>query len=534
MDFTPSPLPFVSPPSKGLLARNTRCPLSAKLSIMPSAFFFNSPSGLLTWVPYQFFYDPGPSNDHVQHVMCFQLWILEMTETHWRCKVHGSALIPCFSDHLIFASDFCQLPCRYFLEFSILSLLLPLHLVFSLLEAQESVSSEDCSDSMNSFLFLQYGLEVVCFLVSLSPRTMYIHRVVFHSTQWILWNLSMYPTSHRSASTFQSSSMFSSNITSKDASVQHVICWKMENVWSNFVNAFGFWVSRSDEFPCTYWIFKIIQVFLDFFCRDEFSRIFIQNCIFLPSLRTRRCALIVVYRVKFPCTWPSCSTGCFEYPRSFRRNWQWNKKWFFSRHVRLWVRRDDGKNCLTWTRNHSKLHHRTTMSLEVGLKKIRVILLEDCQEFYCTICDWENKNCHLFIGVNTTFALSLFVWISGASICSNSSMPATKMSPFQIPPACNAYPRNIPGKTFGPNWCRLDRSLAEIGWYSTIAPNGITRPSFRRNWTLHSRRTCRSMRDQVQRRLWLCHDHVLSFLFLHPLRHRFSAAGQAETLRATE
>ena len=80
------------------------------------------------------------------------------------------------------------------------------------------------------------------------------------------------------------------------------------------------------------------------------------------------------------------------------------------------------------------------------------------------------------MGVDTSFALSLQAWISDASICSNSSMSAVSMSPFQIPTACNAYPRNIPGKTFGPNWCNLDWSLAETGWYSTIAPNGITVP----------------------------------------------------------
>ena len=32
------------------------------------------------------------------------------------------------------------------------------------------------------------------------------------------------------------------------------------------------------------------------------------------------------------------------------------------------------------------------------------------------------------------------------------------------------------GKTFGPNWCNLDMSFAEIGCYSTIAPNGRTGP----------------------------------------------------------
>ena len=40
--------------------------------------------------------------------------------------------------------------------------------------------------------------------------------------------------------------------------------------------------------------------------------------------------------------------------------------------------------------------------------------------------------------------------------------------------------------------------------------------TLRCNWTLHSRRTCRSTRDQIQRRFWLCHNPLFSFLFLHP------------------
>ena len=48
-----------------------------------------------------------------------------------------------------------------------------------------------------------------------------------------------------------------------------------------------------------------------------------------------------------------------------------------------------------------------------------------------------------------------------------------------------------------------------------------------------SRRTCQDSEGQVhRRRLWLCHGPLFSFLFLHPFRHRFSAAGQAESLRA--
>ena len=80
------------------------------------------------------------------------------------------------------------------------------------------------------------------------------------------------------------------------------------------------------------------------------------------------------------------------------------------------------------------------------------------------------------VDVNTSFALSLFAWISDASIFSNSSTSATKMSPFQVHPVCTACPRNLPGRTFEPNWCSRDRSFAEIGWCSTIAPNGIIGP----------------------------------------------------------
>ena len=59
--------------------------------------------------------------------------------------------------------------------------------------------------------------------------------------------------------------------------------------------------------------------------------------------------------------------------------------------------------------------------------------------------------------------------------------------------------------------------------------------AFRRTRTVHSRRTCRDSEGQVhRRRLWLCHDPVLSFLFLHLFRHRLGAAGQAEILRAAK
>ena len=74
------------------------------------------------------------------------------------------------------------------------------------------------------------------------------------------------------------------------------------------------WITWCDKFPCTYRIFRIVQVFLVFFCRDRFPCTYVQKCIFLPSLRTRRSVLIVFFCVKFPI----CSTRCFEYPQASR------------------------------------------------------------------------------------------------------------------------------------------------------------------------------------------------------------------------
>ena len=47
-----------------------------------------------------------------------QFRILEMTEVHWWRKMNFYTVVPCFSDHVFLDSDFCQLPCWYFLKFS--------------------------------------------------------------------------------------------------------------------------------------------------------------------------------------------------------------------------------------------------------------------------------------------------------------------------------------------------------------------------------------------------------------------------------
>ena len=63
IDFLPFPLLLNSALSKAPVARNTGCPLSAKLSIKLSAVLFHSPSGLWVSVPYHFFSHPSPRND---------------------------------------------------------------------------------------------------------------------------------------------------------------------------------------------------------------------------------------------------------------------------------------------------------------------------------------------------------------------------------------------------------------------------------------------------------------------------------------
>ena len=142
---------------------------------------------------------------------------------------------------------------------------------------------------------------------------------------------------------------------------------------------------------------------------------------------------------------------------------QWNKKWFFSRHVQF----DSG-----FQKSFLASPSYTTMSLEVVLK-IRVILFEDFLVLLLGLGDpglrWMSPepdhlervlrfrvrlgicNFSPLTGVNTSFVLSLRAWSSDASTCSNSSMSATKMSPCQILPDDNTYPRNFPGKTSGPN-----------------------------------------------------------------------------------
>ena len=159
-------------------------------------------------------------------------------------------------------------------------------------------------------------------------------------------------------------------------------------------------------------------------------------------------------------------------------------EWFLSRRVKF----DSGFNVMavyevSW--NGPKIifvfHRHPEVSLEVVVVETLLILVENLFDLLLELVFLHQGGCSQFLissnefyqpsatgNMNfpfslvniTSFALSLFAQISNASIVSSSSMSATIMSPFQIPPAYRAYPRNNPGKTFFPNWWILDWSFA--------------------------------------------------------------------------
>ena len=165
--------------------------------------------------------------------------------------------------------------------------------------------------------------------------------------------------------------------------------------------------------------------------------------------------------------------------------------------VWLWVQRDGGIwSFLKWTKNHSSLHgiHKWVVRWWKRpfwfSKKISVTFSSNwtfpnqggCSQFLISsrkcdssICGWKNK-------FSIFFGKYYFLCIESYRVdfrCVHRFQllnVCTNMSPFQIPPAYRAYPKNNPGKTFFPNWWILDWSFAVIGWCSTNEPNGMIGP----------------------------------------------------------
>ena len=121
--------------------------------------------------------------------------------------------------------------------------------------------------------------------------------------------------------------------------------------------------------------------------------------------------------------------------------------------IRKWVVRWWKRPCWFSKKVNITLSLKWSMPYQGGCSQVLI----SSKSFDSSICDWKINSLFSLGNINS-FALSLFEQISDASIVSNSSRSATSTSPFQIPSAYRAYPRNNPGKTFFPNWWILDWS----------------------------------------------------------------------------
>ena len=167
--------------------------------------------------------------------------------------------------------------------------------------------------------------------------------------------------------------------------------------------------------------------------------------------------------------------------------------------VQLLLQRDFGICSLPkWTRNHLVLHQHPEinwkcyaggdpsdsprkswwLSPRIGWFRIKVDVFSAWSppNGFTVPSATGKMNTSPLLGKITSFALSLLLWISDASIVSSSSTSSTIMSPFQIPSAYRAYSRKIPGNPFFPNWWIRDWSCGDIGWYSTKETKGIIGP----------------------------------------------------------
>ena len=109
-------------------------------------------------------------NRHAGNLSSFsQLRILEMTEIHQRRNMYSFALTPCFSDYLTFVSDFRQLPCQKFLQFS--------HFL--------------STAAFASRLFIAWGIEM-----NLCTRLQWLIELNLFSAMWSSWSFGRVLSKH--------------------------------------------------------------------------------------------------------------------------------------------------------------------------------------------------------------------------------------------------------------------------------------------------------------------------------------------------
>ena len=147
---------------------------------------------------------------------------------------------------------------------------------------------------------------------------------------------------------------------------------------------------------------------------------------------------------------------------------QRNRKWFFSRHVQV----DSGF--------HVMAINEISRNRPVIMFMFRII---QCWSSWCWVGEESPSDSPWRIYCSSPrgkwivtshwrqhfLCIDLRAWISDASICSNSSMSAINASPFQIPPACNAYTRkktwqDFWTEVFRRNWVMFDHWSKRYNW----------------------------------------------------------------------
>ena len=118
-------------------------------------------------------------------------------------------------------------------------------------------------------------------------------------------------------------------------------------------------------------------------------------------------------------------------------------------------------------------------------------------------------------------AITVDAWVSGRNDFPHTLQVYMEIQKFLVLFCRNESPRTLVHFCIFLPHLRTRRCVFLI-WFSRYKfactlPILLTKCSecpwtFRCNWTLHSRRICRGMRDQVQRRFWLCHYSLLSLL----------------------
>ena len=369
------------------------------------------------------------------------------------------------------------------------------HLVFSLLEAWGSTCAKDCDDLLN--WILEFPSER--FLIDSSASTVHAYFVFRVPEEPQVFPM-LVPSDLARHSCYQEFPTFSARFFKFPWSLHPSGRWV--KYFSTFLH------SRASVFSTAHFCFSFCWAALDIsfhICGHRWSGLDVA-CLFVNRssrtvcirLEVSHCIWWTVWNVNasdrsLPCN--TSKVACVALATSKYHSGVRNDcslgTWSLTLGSTWWQKKN-----LKSTRNHFALHLHPEMVLwwwrpvwfsskmfllsfpRSGWSRIKVDVLRV----------WSPPESFTFLRLGTQnvhhfWAWSLlWHWVFQRGFLMRSSFPTPQclgpicLSLFQIPPAYKAYPKNIPGRTFLPNWWILDWSFVEIGSYSTIEPNGTTGP----------------------------------------------------------